>query len=281
MRILDRSSALKGIEDLGLDTARHDTLTDTLARPHGIFLVTGPTGSGKSTTLYAALQHLYDPTKKILTIEDPVEYELEGVNQIPVNPKRGLGFADGLRAILRQDPDVVMIGEIRDRETAEIAIRAALTGHLVLSTLHTNDAAGAVTRLVDMGVEPFLVASSLQAVLAQRLVRKICEGCKREVAASPSLLRRLGHLQDAAAGTTFHEGAGCRACRQVGYRGRRAVFELLPISAELREAVNRRASQSEMRGLFPDGHVPMIEDGYRLAVEGVTTLEEVVGVAAA
>ena len=281
MRILDRTSALKGIEDLGLDETRNNTLTDTLARPHGIFLVTGPTGSGKSTTLYAALQHLYDPTKKILTIEDPVEYELEGVNQIPVNPKRGLGFADGLRAILRQDPDVVMIGEIRDRETAEIAIRAALTGHLVLSTLHTNDAAGAVTRLIDMGVEPFLVASSLQAVLAQRLVRKVCDGCRREVSASPALLRRLGHLQDAAAGRTFFEGAGCRACRQVGYRGRRAVFELLPISAELREAINRRASMSEIRALFPDGHVPMIEDGYRLAAEGVTTLEEVVGVAAA
>ena len=281
MRILDRSTALKGIEDLGLDERRHDALTDTLARPHGIFLVTGPTGSGKSTTLYAALQHLYDPTKKILTIEDPVEYELEGVNQIPVNVKRGLGFADGLRAILRQDPDVVMIGEIRDRETAEIAIRAALTGHLVLSTLHTNDAAGAVTRLVDMGVEPFLVASSLQAVLAQRLVRKVCGGCRREVSASPALLRRLGHLQDAASGATFYEGTGCRACRQVGYRGRRAVFELLPISPELREAINRRASMSELRALFPEGHVPMIEDGYRLAAEGVTTLEEVVGVAAA
>ena len=281
MRILDRSSALKGIEDLGLDERRHHTLTDTLARPHGIFLVTGPTGSGKSTTLYAALQHLYDPTKKILTIEDPVEYELEGVNQIPVNPKRGLGFADGLRAILRQDPDVVMIGEIRDRETAEIAIRAALTGHLVLSTLHTNDAAGAVNRLVDMGVEPFLVASSLQAVLAQRLVRKVCEVCKREVPASPALLRRLGHLQDAAAGQTFVEGVGCRACRNVGYRGRRAVFELLPISESLREAINRRAPMGELRALFPEHHVPMIEDGYRLACEGVTTLEEVVGVAAA
>ena len=281
MRILDRASALKGVEELGLDERRHHALTDALAHPHGIFLVTGPTGSGKSTTLYAALQHLHDPTKKVLTIEDPVEYELEGVNQIPVNPKRGLGFADGLRAILRQDPDVVMIGEIRDRETAEIAIRAALTGHLVLSTLHTNDAAGAVNRLVDMGVEPFLVASSLRAVLAQRLVRKVCEGCRREAPASPALLRRLGHLRDAAAGRSFWEGAGCRACRAVGYRGRRAVFELLPVTEPLREAINRGASVGELRALFPEHHVPMIEDGYRLACEGVTTLDEVVAVAAA
>ena len=206
MRILDRTSALKGIEDLGLDETRNNTLTDTLARPHGICLVTGPTGSGKSTTLYAGPGRLR-PERKILTIEDPVEYQLEGVNQIPVNPKPGLDFADGLRAVLRQDPDVVMVGEIRDRETAEIAIHASLTGHLVFSTLHTNDATGAVTRLIDMGVEPYLVASSLQAVLAQRLVRKVCDGCRREVSASPALLRRLGHLQDAAAGRTFFEGA--------------------------------------------------------------------------
>ena len=236
-------------------------------------LVTGPTGSGKSTTLYAALQHIYKPQLKIITIEDPVEFQIDGVNQIPVNRKRGLGFADGLRAILRQDPDVVMIGEIRDRETADIAIRAALTGHLVFSTLHTNDATGAVTRLIDMGVEPFLIASSLRSVLAQRLVRQVCPECRQPAEPSDAMVHRLGHR--ASQGEMFYEGAGCRACRQVGYRGRMGLFELFTVTPPVREAINQRASSAKLAELLGADHVSMGEDGYRKAAAGQTTLEEV------
>ncbi len=241
-----------------------------------MFLVTGPTGSGKTTTLYAALQHIFTPALKIITIEDPVEYRLDGVNQIPVNRKRGLGFADGLRAILRQDPDIVMIGEIRDRETADIAIRAALTGHLVFSTLHTNDAAGAVTRLTDMGVEPFLIASSLRGVLAQRLVRQVCSQCRREMTPSDAMLRRMGHR--AGEEGRWYEGAGCRACREVGYLGRAGLFELLTVNDAVREAINRRDNSEQIRQSLGPAHVSMAEDGYRKAATGMTTLEEVLRV---
>ncbi len=281
MRLLDRTTGLLDMAQLGLSRTHLDRVKDLLAQPHGILLVTGPTGSGTTTTLYGALRTIYSPQKKIITIEDPVEYELEGINQIPVNPKRGLDFANGLRAILRQDPDVIMVGEIRDRETADIAIRSALTGHLVFSTLHTNDAAGAVTRLIDMGIEPFLLASSLQAVLAQRLVRTICPACKTPHDPDPVALERVGHGRrhmDPQQGATFHHGQGCRECRRTGYLGRVGIFELLPVNENVRQAILARRSAVEISAAAPAEHEPMAEDGYRKAAAGDTTLEEVLRV---
>ncbi|MBN1943109.1 MAG: Flp pilus assembly complex ATPase component TadA [Phycisphaerae bacterium] len=278
LRILDRSTALIDMEHLGLNPACLKQFSFLLQRPHGIVLVTGPTGSGKTTTLYAALNRIYTPEKKIITIEDPVEYQLEGVNQIPVNRKRGLTFADGLRAIVRQDPDIIMIGEIRDRETADIAIRSAMTGHLVFSTLHTNDAPGAVTRLLDMGVEPFLLASSLEGVLAQRLVRMICPECKAPYPPDEVALQRMGPCAANAKQEQFFHGEGCRSCRQSGYAGRNGIFELLRITAEVRDAITRRCSADQISAVAPADHQPMRQDGYRKAVEGLTTLEEVLRV---
>ena len=276
LRILDRAAALIGLDQLGMPDAQLHAFKSQLDQPHGIVLVTGPTGSGKTTTLYASLNHLFSPELKILTIEDPVEYRLDGVNQIPVNVKRGLGFADGLRAILRQDPDVVMVGEIRDGETADIAIRTALTGHLVFSTLHTNDALGAVARLTDMGVEPFLIASSLRAIMAQRLVRRLCTHCRREAEPDPEVVRRLGHRMTE--GDTFYEGVGCRACRNTGFTGRFGIFEVVTVTDAMREAVTRRAGVGELAATLDDTHAPMFEDGYRKAAAGLTTLGEVLRV---
>ena len=276
LRILDRATALIGLQKLGLPPRELEDLRRELDSPHGILLVTGPTGSGKSTTLYAALNHLYRPELKILTIEDPVEYRLDGVNQIPVNPKRGLTFAGGLRSILRQDPDVIMVGEIRDGETADIAIRSALTGHLVFSTLHTNDAIGAVARLIDMGVEPFLIASSLRGVLAQRLVRRLCPHCRREAQPSEAVVKRLGHKLSEH--HRFWEATGCRECRDTGYQGRMGIFELITVDERLRDAISNRASTTKLLEVLGDRHVPMWEDGYRKAAAGQTTLEEVLRV---
>ena len=276
LRILDRATALIGLEKLGLPEPQLSHFKHELESPHGIVLVTGPTGSGKSTTLYAALNHLFRPELKILTIEDPVEYRLDGVNQIPVNPKRGLTFADGLRAILRQDPDVIMVGEIRDAETADIAIRSALTGHLVFSTLHTNDAIGAVARLMDMGIEPFLIASSLRAVMAQRLVRRLCPRCKTPAEPSESIVRRLGHRLES--GQQFYEGGGCRECRQTGYVGRMGIFEVITVDDDLRQAISERASTGRLLQVLGERHLPMWEDGYQKAAAGQTTLAEVLRV---
>ena len=278
MRILDRATALIEMERLGFNEACLKQLSYLLRRPHGIILVTGPTGSGKTTTLYAALNKIYTPEKKIITIEDPVEYQLDGINQIPVNRKRGLTFANGLRAIVRQDPDIIMVGEIRDRETADIAMRSALTGHLVFSTLHTNDAAGAMTRLLDMGVEPYLLASSLEGVLAQRLVRKICPQCRVEHQPDDAILQRIGHRAGNGNSGAFFRGEGCKNCRQSGYMGRTGIFELLRMTPDVRQAVARRATADEIASLAPADHQPMREDGYRKAAEGVTTLEEVLRV---
>ena len=275
MRILDRSAAMIELRRLGLNAACHEQFSHLLTRPHGIILVTGPTGSGKTTTLYAALNKIYTPEKKIITVEDPVEYQLEGINQIPVNRKRGMDFAGGLRAIVRQDPDIIMIGEIRDRETADIAIRSALTGHLVFSTLHTNDAPGAVTRLVDMGVEPYLLASSLEGVLAQRLVRTICPHCKAAHHPDGEVLRRIGHREGNGEGGAFFRGEGCRECRQTGYIGRTGIFELLRLTPDVRQAITARASTAEVAAAAPPDHQPMREDGYVKAADGITTLEEV------
>ena len=278
MRILDRSASLLSLEDLGMSAQSLTGFSHCLNRAHGIVLVTGPTGSGKTTTLYAALNKIYTPTRKFVTIEDPVEYQLEGIIQMPVNPKRGLTFATGLRHIVRQDPDIIMVGEIRDRETADIAIRAALTGHLVFSTLHTNDAAGAVTRLIDMAVEPFLLASSLEAVLAQRLVRRICPACKTDYVPDDALLRTLSNSVTIKPGTKLYHGTGCDDCMQTGMRGRTGIFELLPITDSLRRLIANRPSTDEILRAAPDDHVCMRHDGVQKILAGLTTPEEVLRV---
>jgi len=275
MRILDRSASLFGMEELGMNSQTLAGLYQCLHKAHGIVLVTGPTGSGKTTTLYAALNRIYSPSLKIITIEDPVEYQLNGVIQMPVNPKRGLTFATGLRHILRQDPDIIMVGEIRDRETADIAIRAALTGHLVFSTLHTNDAAGAVTRLIDMEVEPFLLASSLEAVLAQRLVRTICLDCKEPYKPDDSLLRSLNNSIPIERDTQLYHGVGCNQCLSSGMQGRTGIYELLRITEPLRQLIATSPTAEQIVKAAPADHVHMRHDGVEKILQGITTPEEV------
>lgn len=278
MRLLEKGNKVLSTRELGLDEERDRQLSRMVDKPHGLFLATGPTGSGKTTTLYAILAGIFTPEKKILTIEDPVEYELPGVAQIPVKPSRGFTFATGLRSILRQDPDVVMVGEIRDVETAEIAIRAALTGHQVFSTLHTNDSAGAVTRLMDMGVEAFLISSSLEGVLAQRLLRRVCETCRTEMEITDSMRERLASFGPGDLGGSFYHGSGCEDCRDMGYRGRIGIFELLTMSAELRELIIQRRSSSEIKAVAQKKMVTLREDALSKAKAGVTSLEEVMRV---
>jgi type II secretory ATPase GspE/PulE/Tfp pilus assembly ATPase PilB-like protein len=278
MRLLEKGAQLQTIQELGLDPARAALLSRLVGKPHGLFLATGPTGSGKTTTLYSILQSIYTPELKILTIEDPVEYELPGVAQIPVRPGRNFTFATGLRSILRQDPDVVMVGEIRDSETAEIAIRAALTGHQVFSTLHTNDSAGAVTRLIDMGVEPFLISSSLEGVLAQRLVRRLCPHCRAQRAVEPTLRDQLEAISGGKIEGVFYGGAGCDECRGTGYRGRIGIFELLPITNELRELILQRRSNADLKATAQKTMVTMHQDALQKAAAGVTSLDEILRV---
>jgi len=278
MRLLDRSSVFLPLESLGFSPEMLQRFEKLINRPHGIFLVTGPTGSGKTTTLYAALEKLNSSERKIITVEDPVEYQLKGVNQIPVKPKIGLTFASGLRHIVRQDPDVILVGEIRDLETAEISIQAALTGHLVFSTLHTNDAPSAITRLQDMGVEPYLVSSVLEGVLAQRLIRRICNQCRAPEVASPADIEALG-IAAADRDAKLFRGKGCENCRGTGYRGRSGIYELFPISEDVRSLVLRRASSREIRRTaVNDGMITLRDDGWRKAREGLTTIEEVLRV---
>ncbi len=277
MRLLDRSSVFYPLERLGFSPGMLRLFEKLILRPHGILLVTGPTGSGKTTTLYAALDKINSPERKIITVEDPVEYQLKGVNQIPVKSKIGLTFASGLRHIVRQDPDVILVGEIRDLETAEISIQASLTGHLVFSTLHTNDAPSAITRLQDMGVEPYLLSSVLEGVLAQRLVRRICQVCRTPEVASPADIEALAI--DADPHTKLFRGRGCDDCRGTGYRGRTGIYELFPITEDVRSLVLRRASSREIRRVAIDqGMVTLRQDGWSRAVEGVTTIEEVLRV---
>jgi type II secretion system protein E len=277
LRLLDRSSALLGLEQLGMSERDCATFEKVLALPHGIVLVTGPTGSGKTTTLYAALSRINDIKRKIITIEDPVEYHLRGINQIQVNEKSGLTFARGLRAILRHDPNVVLIGEIRDGETAEIAVQASLTGHLVFSTLHTNDAPSAPVRLIDMGIDPYLVASSLEVVLAQRLVRRICPHCKEEFTPPPTLDLRAEFGDDAP--HRFYHGAGCRNCQGSGYRGRTCIMELMQVTEGVRALILRRASGGEIRRQTGrEGMRTLRDDGWRHVIEGHTTIDEVLRV---
>ena len=278
MRILDKTTVLYSLTELGLDEGTFDQFKTLIAKPHGIFLVTGPTGSGKTTTLYAALNAIVGSEKKVITTEDPVEYNLDGVNQIPVDHKVGMSFAMGLRAILRHDPDVVMIGEIRDLETAQAATQASLTGHLVLSTLHTNDAASAATRLIDMGVEPFLVSSTLSGVMAQRLVRVICPSCKNEVN-----LKKAGLPKNLKwpKGGKVYSGVGCRACRNSGYRGRTGLYELLMMNEELGEQIIERVAASELVRIGRANGMRMLsEDGWVKVREGITTPDEVMRVTA-
>jgi type II secretion system protein E len=277
MRLLDRSAVFLPLDRLGFAADTLHRFEQLIQRPHGIILVTGPTGSGKTTTLYAALDKINSPERKIITIEDPVEYQLKGVNQIPVKPKIGLTFATGLRHIVRQDPDVILVGEIRDLETVEIAIQASLTGHLVFSTLHTNDAPGAIPRLQDMGAEPYLVASVLEAVLAQRLVRRICPACQEPHKPAAADLEALGVT--AAPGTRLLRGRGCDACRGTGYRGRSGIYELFVITEDVRSLILRRASSREIRHhALEAGMAPLRLDGWAKACQGLTTVEEVLRV---
>ncbi len=276
MRLLDKSASLLELEELGMDPISLEGFGLLLKKNHGIVLVTGPTGCGKTTTLYAALQRIYTPTVKMITIEDPVEYQLDGINQMPVNPKRGLTFATGLRHILRHDPDIVMVGEVRDGETANIAIRAALTGHLVFSTLHTNDAPGAVTRLIDMGVEPFLLASSLEGVLAQRLVRIICQKCREEYVPDDSMIKMLDIADP---NMKFYRGRGCNDCNKTGYSGRKGIFELLRVTGKIRDLITQKASSDQIGKAGADDHISMMESGMKMVAKGLTTPEEVLRVA--
>lgn len=276
LRLLTRSSIFLGLDRLGLEPDHEKLVRRLVELPHGIILVTGPTGSGKSTSLYAFLATINSIDQRIITIEDPIEYELAGVNQMQVKPEIGLTFAAGLRHILRQDPDVIMVGEIRDLETAEIAIRAALTGHLVFSTLHTNDSAGAITRLLDMGIEPFLVSSSVEAIIAQRLVRTICEDCREEYRPDPELLREIGFPIAEVATTRFYRGRGCEECRFTGFRGRTGIYEILVVSEALRPLIIERAPSTTIKQMACQlGMRTLRDDGWVKVRAGRTTVEEV------
>ncbi|MGH7805904.1 MAG: type II secretion system ATPase GspE [Candidatus Binatia bacterium] len=280
LRLLDRSSTLLPLEDLGLDGQNLVTVERLIRQSHGIVLVTGPTGSGKTTTLYACLQKINVNDKNILTIEDPVEYQLHGVAQMQVNPKIDLTFANGLRSFLRQDPDVILVGEIRDSETAEISIHAALTGHLVFSTLHTNDSFGAVTRLVDMGIEPFLVSSSVIAVMAQRLIRRVCSSCREGYTPTDAELREIGLTRTALGSRMIYRpGNGCVACKQRGYRGRIGIHELLVVDDAIRQLIMQKADASMVRKAATSRGMPTLrEDGARKVLEGITSVEEILRV---
>ena len=277
MRLLRQDGSIPGLNQIGMAERELALFEQILEMPHGIFLVTGPTGSGKTTTLYTALNKINDTVRKIITVEDPVEYQIRGINQIQVSEKSGLTFARGLRAILRHDPDVVLIGEIRDEETARIAIQASLTGHLVFSTLHTNDAPSAMTRLIDMGIEPYLVASSLEGVLAQRLIRTLCTHCR--VVDTSERVQTLRESLKMAPNTVLYQATGCRECRQTGFHGRRAVFEMMAISHPIRQKILQHCSSGELKQIAQkEGMRTLSQDGWRLVEAGVTTPDEILRV---
>jgi type IV pilus assembly protein PilB len=274
IRILDKAALTGSIDQMGMDEATLDKFKKAIDAPHGMILVTGPTGSGKTTTLYSVLQELNNPQYNIVTVEDPIEYELSGINQVSVRNDIGLDFASALRSILRQDPDIVMVGEIRDNETADIAVKAALTGHQVLSTLHTNDAAGAITRLDDMGIEPFLISSSVIMACAQRLVRRICTNCREEFVPEPEMIARLG--VEMPEGAVFYHGGGCDRCKHRGYLGRLALIEALPVSEAIRRLIIKRASSAVVKNqAISEGMRTLRMVGIDKALEGITTLEEI------
>lgn len=277
LRLLDKASVSLGLEQVGFIEDNRRIFNDLIRKPNGIILVTGPTGSGKTTTLYSALNEINKPDRKIITVEDPVEYQLDGINQMQVHASIGLTFSAGLRSILRQSPDVILVGEIRDFETGSIAIRAALTGHLVFSTLHTNDAPSSITRLIDMGISPFMIASSLQAAMAQRLVRTICKNCKQVYQPSEKTLKELGFPLDLAAKTTFYKGAGCEVCNYTGYKGRSGIFELMVVNEEIKELIlQMKPSYVIEEAAVRAGMRKLREDGFRKVSLGMTTMEEVV-----
>lgn len=276
LRVLDRSTVNLDLETLGMPDFIYNFICDVIEKPNGVFIVTGPTGSGKTTTLYSCLRRINTIDSKLLTAEDPVEYEIEGIIQVAVNDGIGLSFARLLRAFLRQDPDRIMVGETRDIETAQIAIQASLTGHLVFTTLHTNDSTGAVTRLVDMGVEPFLISASLECILAQRLIRKICEGCKLSYEPTEAVLQQLGLSAFDVGDKNFYYGKGCEKCNQTGYRGRKGIYELLKMSDPIRELINERAAGVVLRQkAIETGMTTLREDGLRSIYDGDSTIEEV------
>jgi type II secretion system protein E len=280
IRLLDRTSISFSMEKLGFPALQLEAFDQLIRQPHGIVLVTGPTGSGKTTTLYSALNTLNSPDKKIITIEDPVEYDLDGINQVQANPKAGLTFASGLRSIVRQDPDVILIGEIRDRETADIAVQSALTGHLVFSTLHTNDAAGAVTRLVEIGVEDYLLSSSLLGILAQRLLRVLCPACKKPFLPDQALVRRLGLPWTPTQAEPLYEAVGCPKCSNTGYRGRTAIFEVLPVSDEVKSLILESKSSTAIRDLAVSQGMRLLRDsGWDKVRQGLSSATEVLRVA--
>ena len=277
LRVLDRSSVNLQLESLGLPKHVYEFVTEVIQRPNGIVIVTGPTGCGKTTTLYSCMSRVNAIDSKLLTAEDPVEYDIEGIMQVAINEAAGMTFGKALRSFLRQDPDIIMVGEMRDLETAQISIQASLTGHLVLSTLHTNDASGAVTRLIDMGVEPFLISSTLMAVLAQRLVRVICKNCQTPFEPTEDQLALLNLSPHDLGDKVFHYGRGCSACNDTGYKGRKGIFELLIISEPIRALINERAPTVVLRQKAIElGMVTLREDGLRSIFEGDTTIEEVV-----
>ncbi len=282
MRLLDKSATLLDLAEIGMNPTILKDLDELIRRSHGIVLVTGPTGSGKTTTLYGALTRINTPEVKILTVEDPVEYQLKGINQMPISPKIGLTFASGLRSFLRQDPDIIMVGEIRDKETAQIAIEASLTGHLVFSTVHTNDSSGAVTRLVEMGVEPFLVASSLMAVLAQRLVRRVCMDCRELYLPTDEEISKLGMSRarfQALGGTGVYRAKGCPSCSRSGYRGRTGVYELLVIDDDVRQLVLKNVDSGTIKKkAMEKGMLSLLDDGALKVAQGQTTIAEVLSV---
>jgi type IV pilus assembly protein PilB len=276
LRVLDRSTVSLDLENIGMPDDVYEYFGEDISKPNGIVVVTGPTGSGKTTTLYSALRRLNTIENKLLTAEEPVEYEIDGIVQVPIHEAIGVTFGKVLRAFLRQDPDIIMVGEIRDVETSEIAIQASLTGHLVFSTLHTNDASGAVTRLIDMGIEPFLIASTLEAVLGQRLVRTICNNCKTEYQPTPEMLAQLGLTETQVGGRPFYYGAGCSYCNQTGYKGRRGIYEYLRIKDPIRELINQRKPTLVIRDKAIElGMRTLREDGIRCILDGYTTVEEV------
>lgn len=280
MRLLDKTRSFTRIEDLGFSERDLQIVLENIERPNGIIYVTGPTGSGKTSTLYAILARLNRPEVNIVTVEDPVEYQMAGIGQVQVLAKIGMTFAAALRSILRQDPDIIMIGETRDQETAQIAVQAALTGHLVLSTLHTNNAPASITRLIDMGVEPFLIASSVVMILAQRLVRKLCPACKKPYKPEADLIRRLGLTQQEAETITFYKAVGCSECMDTGYRGRLAVFEVMEMTPAIAALTMKREDTSVLRTqAIKDGMTLLVQDGVRKIAQGLTTVEEVLAVA--
>ncbi|MBE0467165.1 MAG: Flp pilus assembly complex ATPase component TadA, partial [Candidatus Desulforudis sp.] len=281
LRLLDRSRKMISLEELGVAPSILERLRGVIGLPHGFILVTGPTGSGKTTTLYAVLANIDNVGKNVITIEDPVEYRLEGMNQIQINPRAGLAFASGLRSVLRSDPDVIMVGEIRDKETARISVESALTGHLVFSTLHTNDAAGAVSRLTDMGIEPFLTASSLVCVLAQRLARVLCLNCREPYEMSRSELEKIPGfpLEDGESTVTLYRPGHCLRCSNTGYRGRIGIFELLPVSEAIQKmTISRNSSREINQAALAEGMVTLYQDGISKVKQGVTSLEELMRV---